>query len=184
MYILPIADIFERHQILYYIYADDTQLSAKCPPLNYADALRKIDECVRDIRRWLNCNHLLLNETKTEAIVFRSTIVRSLSTMSTIDMCVSTISLTPTVRDIGVILDIGLDMSAQVSNACRAAYFNLFRIAKIRTSLTITACKTLVHSLVTSRIDYENVVLYGISDRLLHRLEMVQRSAARVVFVD
>ena len=72
-------------------------------------------------------------------------------------------------------------MLAQVSNACRAAYFNLFRIAKIRTSLTITACKTLVHSLVESRIDYGNAVLYGISDRLLHRLEMVQRSAARVV---
>lgn len=113
--------------------------------------------------------------------MFRSTTVRSPSAMSTIDVCGSAVSLTPTVRDIGVILDSGLDMSAQVSNACRAAYFNLFRIAKIRTSLTITACKTLVHSLVTSRIDYGNAVLCGISDRLLHRLEMVQRSAARVV---
>ena len=36
-------------------------------------------------------------------------------------------------------------------------------------------------SLVTSRIDYGNAVLCGISDRLLHRLGMVQRSAARVV---
>ena len=72
-------------------------------------------------------------------------------------------------------------MSAQVSNACVAAYFTLFRIAKIRTSLTITACQTLAHSLVTTRIDYGNVVLYGISDSLLHRLEMVQQSAARVV---
>ena len=176
MYILPIADIFERHQIRYHIYADDTQLHAECPPLNQADALRKIDEYVRDIRRWLNCNHLLLDETNTGAIIFRSTT----SAMSTIDQCGSALSLTPAVRDIGVILDSGLDMSAQVSNACRAAYINLFRIAKIRTSLTITACKTLVHSLVTSRIDYGNAVLCGISDRLLHRLEMVQRSAARV----
>ena len=47
--------------------------------------------------------------------------------------------------------------------------------------VTTAACKTLVHSLVTSRLDYGNAVLYGISDRLLHRLEMVQRSAARVV---
>ena len=142
--------------------------------MNHADALWKIDECVRGIRRWLNCNHLLLNETKTEAIVFHSTTVRSPSAMSTIDVCGSAISLTLTVRDISVILDSGLDMSAQISNAC-TAYFNLFRIAKIRTSLTITACKTLVHSLVTSRIDYRNAVLYG---RLLHRLEMVQWSAA------
>ena len=41
--------------------------------------------------------------------------------------------------------------------------------------------QTPLHSPVTSRIDYGNAVLYGISDRLLHRLEMVQRSAARVV---
>ena len=72
-------------------------------------------------------------------------------------------------------------MSAQVSNACRAANFNLFRVAKTRTSLTIAACEPLVHSLVPSRIDYGNDVLYGISDRLLHCLEMVQRSAAIVV---
>ena len=94
-------------------------------------------------------------------------------------MCASRpISLSPTVRDICVLLDSRLDMSAQVSNICRAAYSNLFRIAKIRTSLTTAACKTLVHSLVTSRLDYGNAL---ISDRLLHRLEMAQRSAARVV---
>ena len=87
MYILPIADIFESHQVRYQIYADHTQLYAKCPPLNHADALRKIDECVRDIRHWLNCNHLLLNDTKTETIVFRSTTVRAPSAMSTIDVC-------------------------------------------------------------------------------------------------
>ena len=84
MYILPIADIFERHQIRYHIYADDIQLYAECLPLNHADSLRKIYECVRDIRHWLN--YLLLNETKIEAIVFRSTTVRPPSAMSTI-MC-------------------------------------------------------------------------------------------------
>ena len=99
----------------------------------------------------------------------------------TVDVCGAAVPLLPAIRDIGVVLDNGLDMSAQVSNACRGAYFHLFRIAMIRKCLDTAACKTLVHSLVTSRIDYGNAVLYGISARLLHRLEMVQRSAARVV---
>ena len=34
---------------------------------------------------------------------------------------------------------------------------------------------------MTSRIDYGTAILFGISDRHLHRLEMVQRSAARIV---
>ena len=181
IYLLPIADIFDRHQIRYHIYADDTRLYTECPPSNYADPQRKIDECVNDIRRWLDDNHLFLNEAKTESILFCSSVVHSPSSLPSIYVCGSSISLSPTVRDIGVLLDSRLDMSAQVSNVCRAAYSNLFRIAKIRTSLTTAACKTLVHSIVTSRLYYGNAVLYGISDRLLPRLEIVQRSAARVV---
>ena len=43
------------------------------------------------------------------------------------------------------------------------------------------ACKTLVHALEISRLDYGNALLYGITDRLLHRLEMIQHSAARII---
>ena len=70
IYFLPITDIFDRHQIRYDIYADDTQLYAECPPSSHADAQRKIEKCVSDIRQWLDYNHLLLNEAKTEAIFF------------------------------------------------------------------------------------------------------------------
>ena len=141
IYLLPIADIFDRHQIRYHIYADDTQLYAECPPSNHADAQRKIDECVNDIRRWLDDNHLFLNEAKTEAILFRSSVVHSPSPLPSIYVCGSSISLSPSVRDVGVLLDSRLDMSAQVSNVCRAAYSNLFRIAKIRTSLTTAGAR-------------------------------------------
>ena len=79
------------------------------------------------------------------------------------------------------IMDDHLSMASQVSNICRSAYYHLSRIAKIRHSLTTSVCKSLIHGLVTSRLDYGNAMLFGIADRLLHRLEMVQRSAARVV---
>ena len=51
----------------------------------------------------------------------------------------------------------------------------------IRDSLTTSVCKSLIHGLVTSRLDYGNAMLFLITDHLLHRLEMVQRSAARIV---
>ena len=42
-------------------------------------------------------------------------------------------------------------------------------------------CKSHINGLLTSRIDYGDAILFGISDRHLHRLKMVQRSAARIV---
>ena len=41
--------------------------------------------------------------------------------------------------------------------------------------------KTLVHALVPSKLVFGNATLCGIAGTLLHRLEMVQRAAARVV---
>ena len=85
------------------------------------------------------------------------------------------------IRDLGVQLDSTMSMAAHVSRTCRTAYAQLRGIARIRSSLPLRACKTLVHALVTPRLDFGNAALCGITGTLLHRLEMVQRSAARVV---
>ena len=117
VYCLPIWDIFAKHNVRDHIYADDTQLHVECPPNDHTDASRQITECVEDPRRWLTDNRLLLNEDKTEAILFRS----SCPVTSTINIGGSIAQLKPTVRDIGVVLDTRLDMASQVSSVCRSA---------------------------------------------------------------
>ena len=72
-------------------------------------------------------------------------------------------------------------MSSHVSRMCKAAYHHLYAISKIRRCLTTDACKTLVHALVISRLDYSNAVLYGIKEALINKLQMVQNSAARLI---
>jgi len=54
---------------------------------------------------------------------------------------------------------------------------------KIRKHISFEACKTLVHSLVTSRLDFCNSSLYGLPKLLLQKLQHVQNSAARLVSV-
>ena len=67
-----------------------------------------------------------------------------------------------------------------VARTCQA-YFQLHKIAKVRQYLTTHACKTTVHTLVTSRLDYGKVALFGVNVRLIQKLQMVQHSAARLI---
>ena len=52
---------------------------------------------------------------------------------------------------------------------------------QVRSSRTLEAAKTLVQAFVSTRLDYCNSLLYGISDGLLTKLQTVQNAAARVV---
>jgi len=47
--------------------------------------------------------------------------------------------------------------------------------------LSRDAAKTLVHAFISSRLDYCNSILYGITDNLLLRLQSVQNAAARLI---
>ena len=97
------------------------------------------------------------------------------------DICGSDVRTSANIRYLGVYLDSTMSMTTHVTRICRTAYGRLRNIERIRSSLPLLACKTLVHALVTSTLDSGNAALFGITGTLLHRLEMVQRAAARVV---
>ena len=46
---------------------------------------------------------------------------------------------------------------------------------------SIDSTKTLVHALVTSRLDHCNALLYGLPDYLIQRLQYVINAAAKVI---
>ena len=77
--------------------------------------------------------------------------------------------------------DPAMTMSAQVSSIIKTANFYLTNIGRARRLLTVDATKLAVHTLVTSRLDYCNSLLIGISQKLKRRLNNVQRTAARLI---
>ena len=126
-------------------------------------------------------HNLLLNESKTEAIIISAPNRKHLQDVYCVSVCGCNIVPSPTIRNLGIMIDCELTMSSQVSRMCKAAYYHLYAISKIRHCLTTEACKKIVHALVISRLDYGNALLYGITEALMTKLQMVQNSAARLI---
>ena len=91
------------------------------------------------------------------------------------------ISPSKCVRNLGAFLDSNVTMEKHITAVCKAGYGQLRQIGHIRKYLNTDATKTLVNSLVTSRLDYCNSLLYGVPKTFLQRLQTLQNTAARII---
>ena len=66
-------------------------------------------------------------------------------------------------------------------NICRISYLELRHINSIQNLLSVDAVKTLVCSLVLSRLDYCNSLLVGLPQYLIKKLQGVQSAEARSI---
>ena len=83
------------------------------------------------------------------------------------------------VRNLRFYLDEFLDMQSHISKLCQLIHYSLRNIGHVR-NLDET-CKMLVHSLITSRMDYCNSLLYGLPKNSIARLQLLQNKTALIV---
>jgi hypothetical protein len=129
----------------------------------------------------MDMNMLKLNQNKTELIVFTSK--HRTKSMEDLDLAIgnSSISAAPFVKNLGVVMDRNLTMEQQVNTISKSCYYQIRNIGQIRQHISDGACKTLVQALVTSRLDYANVLLCGIPQFLVDSLQRVQNMSARLI---
>ena len=132
-----------------------------------------------EVAAWMARNDLKLNAEKSQAILFQP-LKHGVNKQP--EVCVEVagrrIALSTSVRNLGVVFDSRLSMEEQVAQTANSCYYQLRNIGQIRSSITEGACRTLVHALVTSRLDYGNGLLYGIPQATLQR---IQNCAARLI---
>ena len=92
------------------------------------------------------------------------------------------ISFSSAARNLGVIFDSELALKEQVNKLCQLAYVEIRRIGSIRQYLSVEATKTLVSSLVLSRLDYCNALLAGCPQVLLVKIQRVINCSARLIY--
>ena len=182
MYTKPISDIIAGHGLSHHCYADDTQLYIAIEhSANLHSELLRMERCVADIRNWMRHNMLKLNDDKTELIVFASRYNQHLYSDASMMIGNTTVVCEPQVKNLGVIFDQVMSMRQHVNYTSRTARFHLRNISRIRRYIPEESCKLVVQSLVTSRLDYSNGLLYGIPKSAVSILQSVQNSAARIV---
>ena len=102
---------------------------------------------------------------------------RVLNTLPNIQLDLDDIS-----KNVGVNLDSSLFMTSHINSVCKSVNFHIRSLWRIRRFLTQSSCHHAVRSLVLSRIDYANTLLYGVREVDLKRLQRLQNKAARLVF--
>ena len=83
------------------------------------------------------------------------------------------------VRYLGSWFDSRIDMERHVNSVCKSCFGQIRQISHIRQFLTTGATKSLVNSLVTSRLDYCNALLYGVPKTILNKLKCSKHSCTR-----
>ena len=139
-----------------------------------------VELCVKDIGGWMLCNKLKLNQDKTELLVVSSK-YRPRPPLDYIRIGEEVIKSSKQARNLGVGFDRCLDFKEHVKITCKSAFFRIHSVAKIRRYLSQSSTETIVHAYITSPFDYCNALLYGLPKYLIHRPQLLQNSAARLV---
>ena len=129
----------------------------------------------------MDLNHLKMNTTKMEFIVFGSKQQLKKVEVTSISVNGDSIPRSEVIKYLGTWMDQYLSFRQHILKKCNVAMINLQRIKAIRRILTVEATETLVHGLVTSHLDYSNVVLHGFPKVDIQQLQWVQNCGTKLI---
>ena len=128
-------------------------------------------------------NFLKLNDNKSEFLILRPSRQSVHLSKVPAPLAIGRCQMSPAVsaRSIRVIFDETMSMDKQIRQVCKSAFHQLHNIRSIRKFLDRDALQTLVHVLVTSKLDSFNSLYSGLPVCQIMKLQRVQNAAARLV---
>ena len=184
IYSSKLFEVIKDHLPVAHAYADDTQLYLSFKPdtsSSQSEAIEAMELCIKAIRAWMTTDKLKLNDDKTEFLIICTR--QQLSKVHIEKFSVGGVSAAPVIsaRNLGTWFDTNLSLVTHITNTCKAAFYHLHNIRRIRKFLTMESTKVLVHAFIMGRIDYCNSLLYGLPTTHINKLQRVQNAAARLI---
>ena len=181
IYMGPLGKILRSLGIGYHFYADDSQIYITFDVKEGNSAVHSIQSVVTIIKNWMRSNFLCLNEDKTELLLIASKSNHGKLDIPSVLIGDAQIEPSKQAKNIGFIFDALMDGKAQIKQICKSGWYHLSRIGRIRCYLDQKSTETLVHSFITSRLDSNNCLLIGLPKTIIHKVQILQNAAARLV---
>uniref|UniRef100_A0A803TP95 Reverse transcriptase domain-containing protein n=1 Tax=Anolis carolinensis TaxID=28377 RepID=A0A803TP95_ANOCA len=177
IYMKLLGEIIRSFGVQCHLYTDDVQLCHSFPPVT-KEAVQVLNRCLAAVSDWMRANKLKLNPDKTEVLLVSRRAEQGIGLQPVLDGVA--LPLKTQVRSLGVLLDSSLSLEPQVSAVARGAFAELRLVRQLRPYLGRSDLATVVHALVTSRLDYGNALYVGLPLKTARKLQLVQRAAARL----
>ena len=183
LYTASLGRLLRHHNVRFHFYADDTQLWLPFLPGNQQEAIRTMECCIQDIKKWMAYHKLKLNCEKTEFMVISS---KQLTQSHNFDLRLSIGGeliepSTSAIRNLGVMIDANLSMESAITHVCRSSYISIHNLNRVKKYLDFESLEKLIHCFISSKLDYCNALYFGLPAFQLNRLQRVQNVAARVL---
>jgi hypothetical protein len=181
LFINSISEGIKNHQIHHVMYADDLQIFIRSAPEKIDNTIEIMESCLVDVKQWLETSGLVLNDNKTECIIFSSKHRAPSMIGKPLKIGSSTVASKASLRDLGFILDNKLVFNEHVKKVTKSAFCHLRIISKIRRYLSVLHSKLLVNALGLSRIDFCVGFFYGVEKHCQEKLQKIIRYSMRLV---
>ena len=181
LYTADLVPLIDQHSLHGHLYADDTQTYGSCRPDDVQDFEQRISACVDDVALWMKSNRLQLNTDKTEILWCATSRRQSQLPKSSLRICSDFVAPSSTVRDLGIYLDADLSVKSHVRRVTSSCFAILRQLRSLRRSIPSSVYRTLIMSLILTKLDYGNATLAGLPAYLVSRLQSVMNAAARSI---
>jgi len=114
--------------------------------------------------------------TLLKQMVGTSQILKSMSGLKSVSVAGTVIPVSHKVKILGTTLDFNLTMEPQTKTLSSSCFYHIRSLKQIRSPLDDSMAGSVASSLVSSRLEYVNSILYGTSLKNINRLQQIQHS--------
>ena len=137
--------------------------------------IHRLEDCLTTLYAWCCHNYPSLNPDKSDSVLF-GTWQHShfFSDVTTVNVAGSVVPLADHVKLLSVTFDSHLTKDKHVNEVSRTCFYHLCAWQHIQSAVTTSNANMIACSVIGSRPDYANAVLYGVSLRKINRLQCIQ----------